>query len=222
MRQWNVGDGLDFCHVQYPEVGLPLVEPIQGIVIGAEEVRHPALPSNGAVEHATKCDTIDRAGMDAEANDPARVLIHDHQNPVGPPTMPTRTGTDPCSRGCLSCGPGRSARRDRRSSVPAGSDGRESFAPRLCPLGCGTPRRSVERFADSPSWDYVASFRRPHERVLRSVLSGRASGGASMRTTCGIFACSWLCEWLAVSRASVRLQNGSDGLNAPRMPSSPR
>src|SRR5215469_1310660 len=81
MRQWNVGDGLDFCRVQYPEVGLPLVEPIKRIVIGAEEVRHPALPSNGAVEHPTKGDTIDRAGMDAEANDPARVLIHDHQNP---------------------------------------------------------------------------------------------------------------------------------------------
>src|SRR6516225_5638142 len=84
MRQWNVGDGLDFCHVQYPEVGLPWVETIKRIVIGAEEVRHPALPSNGAVEHPTKCDTIDRAGMDAEANDPARVLIHDHQDPVGP------------------------------------------------------------------------------------------------------------------------------------------
>src|SRR5215469_13043917 len=56
MRQWNVGDGLDFCHVQYAEVGLPLVEPIKRIVIGAEEVRHPALPSNGAVEHPTKCD----------------------------------------------------------------------------------------------------------------------------------------------------------------------
>ena len=84
MRQWNVGDGLDFCHVQYPEVGLPLVEPIKRIVIGAEEVRHPALPSNGAVEHPTKCDTIDHSRMDAEANDPARVLIHDHQDPVGP------------------------------------------------------------------------------------------------------------------------------------------
>src|SRR5215469_12554306 len=77
MRQWNVGDGLDFCHAQYPEVGLPLVEPIKRIVIGAEEVRHPALPSNGAVEHPTKCDTIDHSRMDAEANDPARVLIHD-------------------------------------------------------------------------------------------------------------------------------------------------
>jgi len=83
MRQWNVGDGLDFCHIQYPEVGLPLVEPIKRIVIGAEEVRHPALPSNGAVEHSTKCDTIDHSRMDAEANDPARVLIHDHQDPVG-------------------------------------------------------------------------------------------------------------------------------------------
>src|SRR5215472_1522504 len=75
MRQWNVGDGLDFCHVQYPEVGLPLVESIQEIVIGAEEVRHPALPSSGAVEHPTKSDTIDRAGMDAEANDPATLLL---------------------------------------------------------------------------------------------------------------------------------------------------
>ena len=63
---------------------MPLVEPIKRIVIGAEEVRHPALPSNGAVEHPTKCATIDRTGMDAEANDPARVLIHDHQDPVGP------------------------------------------------------------------------------------------------------------------------------------------
>ena len=32
----------------------------------------------------TECDTIDRAGMDAEPHDPARVLIHDHQDPVGP------------------------------------------------------------------------------------------------------------------------------------------
>src|SRR5208283_3422320 len=84
MRQWNVGVGLDFCHFQYPQVGLPAVEPIKRIVIGTEEVRHPALPSNGAVEHPTKCGTVDRSRMDAEANDPARVLIHDHQDPVSP------------------------------------------------------------------------------------------------------------------------------------------
>jgi hypothetical protein len=65
------------------QVGLPLVEPIKRIVIGAEVPRHPSLPSNGTVEHPTKCGTIDRSRMDAEANDPARVLIHDHQDPVG-------------------------------------------------------------------------------------------------------------------------------------------
>jgi hypothetical protein len=42
------------------------------------------LPSNGAVEHPTERDTIDRAGMDAEPNDPARKLIQDHQDPVTP------------------------------------------------------------------------------------------------------------------------------------------
>jgi hypothetical protein len=63
---------------------LPLVEPIKRIVIGAEVPRHPVLPSNGTVEHPTKGGTIDRPRMDAEANDPTRVLIHDHQDPVGP------------------------------------------------------------------------------------------------------------------------------------------
>ena len=42
------------------------------------------MPSNGTVEHPTECDTIDHSRMDAEANDPARVFIHDHQDPVGP------------------------------------------------------------------------------------------------------------------------------------------
>jgi hypothetical protein len=83
MGQRNVGKGLDFCHFEYSQIGLPLVEPIKWIVVRAEVVRHPPLPSNGAVEHPTKCVTVDRSGMDAEPNDPARKLIHDHQDPVG-------------------------------------------------------------------------------------------------------------------------------------------
>src|ERR1700732_5536559 len=55
-----------------------------GIVVGTEVLRHPELPSNGAVEHPTECDTVDRSRMGAEPNDPARALIHDDQNPVGP------------------------------------------------------------------------------------------------------------------------------------------
>ena len=50
----------------------------------SDPTRHPALPSNGTVEHPTKCGAIDRSRMDAETNDPACVLIHDHKDPVGP------------------------------------------------------------------------------------------------------------------------------------------
>jgi len=60
------------------------MEPIERIIVGAQVLRQPAMPSNGAVEHPTEGDTIDLSRMDAEANDPARVLIHDDQDPVGP------------------------------------------------------------------------------------------------------------------------------------------
>src|SRR5271166_1786912 len=60
------------------------MEPIERIIVGAQVLRQTAMPSNGAVEHPTEGDTIDLSRMDAEANDPARVLIHDHQDPVGP------------------------------------------------------------------------------------------------------------------------------------------
>ena len=60
------------------------MEPVEWIVVGADVLRHPALPANGAIEHPTECDTIDLSCMDAKTNDPARELIHDHQDPVGP------------------------------------------------------------------------------------------------------------------------------------------
>ena len=84
MGQGNIGDGLDFCHLQYPQIGLPSVEPTKWIVVGTEVLRHPELPANGTVEHPTESDTIDLSRMDAEPNDAARVLIHDDQDPVGP------------------------------------------------------------------------------------------------------------------------------------------
>ena len=69
MGQGNVGKGLDFCHFQNPQIGLPLVELIKRIVVGAEVLRQPAMPSNSAVKHPTERDTIDRARMDAEPKD---------------------------------------------------------------------------------------------------------------------------------------------------------
>jgi len=56
------------------------MESIEGIIVGAEVLGHLELPSDGAVEHATECD---RDGMDAEPYDPARILIHDDQDPMG-------------------------------------------------------------------------------------------------------------------------------------------
>jgi hypothetical protein len=162
MRQWNIGDGLYFCHFQYPQVGLPLVEPIKRIVIGAEVPRHPALPLNGSGEHPTECGTIDRSRMDAEANDPARVLIHDHKDPVGPHRSRFAPEQIHAPEAVFRVPQGKSTRKDHQSPAPAGSDGRESCELRLCRFGCGTPRRSVVRFGESPSWDYVASFRPPN------------------------------------------------------------
>jgi hypothetical protein len=51
-------------------------------------------------------------------------------------------------------------------------------------------RQGDLQFADSPSWYSTASYRRPHEGVLRSVLSGLASVGDSVRIASGAFACS--------------------------------
>ena len=85
---------------------------------------------------ATECDSIDRAGMDAETNDPARVLIHNLQDPLGPQGY-RLSGTDLYSRGFISCGPRKSARTGQRRPLPASSDGEKAripFEPRLCRL----------------------------------------------------------------------------------------
>ncbi len=84
MRQGNIGHRLDFCYVQDSQIGLPLLKSIQRIVIGAEVFGCRPVPSNGVIEHPAERDTIDHSGMDAKPNDPARVLIHDDQDPVRP------------------------------------------------------------------------------------------------------------------------------------------
>ena len=41
------------------------MESMQGIIVGAEVLGRPELASDGTVKHATECDPIDRARMDA-------------------------------------------------------------------------------------------------------------------------------------------------------------
>jgi len=65
MREGNVGNCFDFPHAEYPQVGLPLMEPIQRIVVGAEIFRqHLAL--NRSIEHPAQCPAIHDPGMNSE------------------------------------------------------------------------------------------------------------------------------------------------------------
>ncbi len=84
MGQRDIRYGLDFVDFEDSKIGLPLSKAIKRIMVGAEVLGHPALPSDGTFEHPAKCDTIDGSGMHAEADDAAGVLIHDDQDPVGP------------------------------------------------------------------------------------------------------------------------------------------
>jgi hypothetical protein len=81
VRERDVGNGLDFGHFQDPKVGLPLMESIQGIMIGAELFRQ-AVPANRSLEHLAQRRAVDDAAVDAEANDTPAKLIHHHQNPM--------------------------------------------------------------------------------------------------------------------------------------------
>jgi hypothetical protein len=68
------------------------------------------------VEHPTKCGTIDRSRMDVEANDPARVLIHDHQGLVGP--QRSRFAPEQIhAPEAVFRAPGKSTRKDHQSPV---------------------------------------------------------------------------------------------------------
>src|SRR4029077_7651412 len=163
----------------------------------------------GAVKHATECDPIDRAGMDAETNDPSRGLIHNHQDPVG--AQGYRLTAEPIHTPeaffhvAEESQPGRPARALSRPVVMGENPSNHVLVD--CKVeGQGV---SVQRFADHPSGDCVASFRRSHGRVLHSGPSGRACDGDWMRTTCDIFACTWLGEGPAGLRASAQWQTGA-------------
>jgi hypothetical protein len=56
----------------------------QRIMIGAEIAWKNGHASYGLLEHPTQGLTVDNTGMDAEADNPACVVVHDHQHPMRP------------------------------------------------------------------------------------------------------------------------------------------
>src|SRR5215813_6605212 len=63
------------------EVGLPLMEPIQRIMIRTQ-IFQQCLRVNRTIEHSTQCQPIHDAAVNGKADDPAGKLIHHDQNPV--------------------------------------------------------------------------------------------------------------------------------------------
>src|SRR5215472_11121332 len=70
-----MGYGLDFHHLQHSKVGLPLVEPIQRIVVRAE-ILGQRLPLNRSPEHPAQRRPIDRSAVNAKPDDATCELVH--------------------------------------------------------------------------------------------------------------------------------------------------
>ena len=75
-------NSLDFVHLEYPKVGLPLVKSIQWVMIRAE-VLWQTVPPNRSAEHSAQRHSIDGAAVDTKPNYATRELVHHHKNPMG-------------------------------------------------------------------------------------------------------------------------------------------
>ena len=81
MREGDIRHGLNLFHIKDPQVRLPLVEPIQGIMVRTEVGRR-RVASNRAIEHPAQPHAIHVTAMHAEAHDATRALIHHDEHPV--------------------------------------------------------------------------------------------------------------------------------------------
>ena len=81
MRERDIRNRLDFGHSEHSEVGLPLMESIQRIMIRVKAFRR-VVPGDRSSEHATQRDAIDDAGVNAETNDAPGKLVHHNQYPM--------------------------------------------------------------------------------------------------------------------------------------------
>ena len=68
MRPRSVRNCLYFRNVQNAKVRLPLMEPVQRIVVGTEIFRKTRT-FYGLIEHPAECQAIDGSTLDSEADD---------------------------------------------------------------------------------------------------------------------------------------------------------
>src|SRR5262245_24843507 len=68
MRQRDARNRLNFGHVEYAKIGLPLMESIQRIMIRAEVFRQ-SRPADGSLEHPAQRHSIHDSGVEAKPNE---------------------------------------------------------------------------------------------------------------------------------------------------------
>ena len=80
MRPGSVWHRLNLPYIQNSKVRLPLMKPVQRVVIGAEIFRQTCT-SDGLLEHPAERQAIHDSALDPESDDSACVLVHDNQHP---------------------------------------------------------------------------------------------------------------------------------------------
>ena len=81
MRERHVWNRLDFCHLEYSKIGLPLVESIQRIMIRAE-VSWQTVAANRSMKHPAQRQSIHDAAVDAKPDHATRKLVYYNENPM--------------------------------------------------------------------------------------------------------------------------------------------
>jgi hypothetical protein len=81
VRQRHVRDSFDFLHVEDPKIPLPLMEPIQRIMVRADVCRR-GLAARCSIEHPAQPHAIHDVPMYAKAHDATRALVHHDEHPV--------------------------------------------------------------------------------------------------------------------------------------------
>src|SRR5215813_10078508 len=80
MGERHIRNGLYFYDLQYPQIGWPLVEAIQRIMIRAQILRQAAT-SNRVIEHPAQSRIVYGSPVDPKPNDGK--LVHHDQDPMG-------------------------------------------------------------------------------------------------------------------------------------------
>jgi hypothetical protein len=60
------------------------MKPEEWIMIGTEIPWETGHASDGLLEHATQCLTVNNANLDAKTDNPAGVMVHNDEHPMRP------------------------------------------------------------------------------------------------------------------------------------------